>query len=150
MDPLRAVEDILGDVESWPTYVIYNLFVVKPNTISVKKVAAFMYGNAVPVSRAINCFNACMELDSSNSYISSAMQNWYSVWDKNPYRPHKAEYYSMSSKQWLWINGEALDQLEAVWPEITVMQFGLETTGCPQIIKLTIEHIRSMSKQRVK
>jgi len=51
----------------------------------------------------------------------------------------------MSSKQWLWINGEALDQLEAVWPKITVMQFGLESTGCPQIIQRNIEHIRSMS-----
>ena len=49
----------------------------------------------------------------------------------------------MSSKQWLWINGEALDQHEAVWPEITVMQFGIESTRCQQIIKLTIEHIRS-------
>jgi len=42
MDPLRAVEDILGDVESWPTYIIYNMFLVESNTISVKKIAAFM------------------------------------------------------------------------------------------------------------
>ena len=134
-------------MESWPTYIIYNMFLVEPNTISVKKVAAFMYGNTLPVTSAINCFNACMELDSSSSYVSSAMKHWYSTWDKNPYRPHIAEYYSMSSKQWFWINGEALDQLEAVWPEITVMQFGFESTGCPQIIKLTIEHIRSMSSK---
>ena len=55
MDPLKTVEDILGDVESWPTYIIY-MFLVEPNTISIKKVAAFMYGNAVPVTNAINCF----------------------------------------------------------------------------------------------
>ena len=143
MDPLRAVEDILGDVESWPTYIIYNMFLVEPKTISEKKVAAIMYGNAVPVTSAINSCNACMELDISSSYVSCAMKNWYSSWDKNPYKPHKAEYYSMSSKQWLWINGEALDQHEAVWPEIIVMQFGIESTRCQQIIKLTMEHIRS-------
>jgi len=106
-----------------------------------------MYGNAVPVTSAINCFNACMELDSAISYVSNAMKHCYSTWDKHHYRPHKAEYYSMSSKQWLWINGEALDQLEVVWPEITVMQFVFESTGCPQIVKLTIEHIRSMSSK---
>ena len=77
------------------------MFLVEPNTISVKKVAAFMYGNAVPVTSAINCFNACMELDSASSYVSNAMKHWYSTWDKYPYRPHKAEYYSMTSKQWL-------------------------------------------------
>ena len=78
MDPLRAVEDTLGDVESWPTYIIYNMFLVEPNTISVKKVAAFMYGNGVPVISAINCFNACMGLDIY--YVSCAMNNWYSIW----------------------------------------------------------------------
>ena len=58
IDPLRAVEDILGDVESWHTYIIYNMFLVEANTISVKKVAAFMYGNAVPVTYifSISCF----------------------------------------------------------------------------------------------
>ena len=145
MNPLQEVEDIVGEpVENWPTYVIYNMFLVEPNTISVKKVAAFMYGNAVPVISAINCFNACMGLDCY--YVSRALKNWYSIWDNNPYKPHKAEYYSMSSKQWLWINGEALDQHEAVWPKITVMQFGIESTGCQQIIKLTIEHIRSCNQ----
>ena len=144
MDPLKTVEDILGDVVSWATYIVYNMFLVEPNTINVKKVAAYMYGNAVPVTSAINYFNACMELDSSSSYICSAMKNWHSIRDKNPYRPHKAEY-SMSSKQWLWINGEALHQHETVWPKITVMQFGIQSTGCPQIIKLAIELIRSMS-----
>jgi len=44
----------------------------------------------------------------------------------------------MFSKRWLCINC-----VEAVWPEITVMQFGTEIIGCQQIIKTTIEHIRS-------
>ena len=64
MDPLKAVEDFLGDVESWPTYVIYNIFVEKPNTSSVKKVATFMYGNGVTIERAVQCFNACNGLNS--------------------------------------------------------------------------------------
>jgi len=54
MDPLRLVEVILGDAESWPTYVIYNMFVVEANTISVKKVAAFMYGSGVPAECVID------------------------------------------------------------------------------------------------
>jgi len=132
MDPLRAVEDILGDLETWPTYIITNMFIVEPNTISVKKVVAFLYGNGVPVERAIDCFNACMGLDSY--YVSCAMRDWYFEWHKNPY---KAEYYSMSLKRWMWINGMALNQ-QAIY-----MQFGTENTGCQQIIKTTFEHVRS-------
>jgi len=54
--PMRAVGDVLGDVESWPTNAIYNMFVTEHNTISVKKVAAFMYGNGVPIEKAVDCF----------------------------------------------------------------------------------------------
>jgi len=117
------------------------MFVVLPNTISVKKVAYFMYSNGVPVECAIDCFNACRGLDSY--YVPCAMNDWYSIWDKYSYKGHKAEYYSMSLKRWIWLNGGALNQHEAVGPEITVMQFGTESTGCQQIIKTTIELIRS-------
>ena len=41
------------------------------------------------------------------------------------------------------INGNALSQQEAAWPEIGIMQFGTENTGCQRIIRTTIEHIRS-------
>jgi hypothetical protein len=35
MDPLNAVENILGGVETWPSSIIIDLFVTKPCTISV-------------------------------------------------------------------------------------------------------------------
>ena len=59
MDPLQAVEDILGNVETWPTYAIYNIFDEEPCPKSIKKVAAFMYGNRVPLDIAEECFKAC-------------------------------------------------------------------------------------------
>ena len=58
MDPLRAFEDILGDVDCCPTYVIYNIFVEVPDPSSIKKLAAFMYGNGVPIDIAVECLNA--------------------------------------------------------------------------------------------
>jgi len=39
MDPLKAVLDFLFDVECWPTYFIYNMFVEEQNPTSVKNVA---------------------------------------------------------------------------------------------------------------
>jgi len=49
MDNLSAVEDILGHVEFWTSSVIIDLSITTPCTSSINNVAAFMYGNNVPV-----------------------------------------------------------------------------------------------------
>jgi len=54
MDTLSAVENILGDGDTWPTCIIVDIFITKPNTISVLNVAAFMYGNNVHVEKAVD------------------------------------------------------------------------------------------------
>ena len=135
MDPLRTVEDLLGDVDSWPTYVIHNIFIEVPDPSSVKKVAAFMYGNGFPIDIAVECFNAC------NGYLSSfashAMDTWYSLWDNNLGK-QMTTYYSMFLKTLLRLNGEPV-----CGPEVTAMKFGIEGTGCLQMIKTTIDHVRS-------
>jgi len=73
-------------------FMIY-LF-VKPNKNIVKNVAAFIYGNGVPVDTAVVCFIACIGLDSY--YVSRAINYWYSIWDNNPYTAHFARYCSMN------------------------------------------------------
>jgi len=137
MDLLREVEDILGDVESWPTYLIYDIFVVEPNRHSVKKVAAFFYGKGISIEKAVDYFIACIEI----VLYKCALRDWYSIWDKNPYTAHKEWYYSTTLKRWMWINGNALCQQEAAWPEVGVTQFGTENTGYEQLIRTRIEHI---------
>jgi hypothetical protein len=41
-----------------------------------------------------------------------------------------------------------VNQLEKVKPEVKVMRFGLEETGCPLLIKNTIEHICEQGRRR--
>jgi len=60
MDPLSAVENILGGVEIWPSSIIIDLFATKPCNTSVINVAAFMYGNNFPVEKAVDYFVACV------------------------------------------------------------------------------------------
>ena len=88
----------------WPTCLIYDIFVVKPNTINVQNVAAFVYGNGVPVQKAVDCFVACIELDSF--YVSCAKKDWYPIWNNNPYTAHSGRYYSMTLKCWMCVNGK--------------------------------------------
>jgi len=77
MNTFTAVEDILGNVESWPTYVKYNIFVEKPCPSCIKEFAAFMYGNGFPLDIAIEYFNACCVLHCS--LVSQTMSKWYSM-----------------------------------------------------------------------
>ena len=79
MDPLSAVEDILGHVEFWPSSVIVDLFFTTPCTSSIINVAAFMYGNNVPVEKAVDCFVACVVINSY--YVSCAVKDLYTTWD---------------------------------------------------------------------
>jgi hypothetical protein len=71
------------------------------------------------------------------------MKNWYAVWDKHPYAAHFVKYYSVTLKRWMWLNGKALSQHEAVWPKVDFTRIGTEDTGCPLTIKTTISHVRS-------
>ena len=73
MDPLSTVVNILGGVVTWPSSIIIDLNVTKSCTISVINVA-FMYGNNVPVEKAVECFVACVGIDSY--YVSCAVKDW--------------------------------------------------------------------------
>jgi hypothetical protein len=64
------------------------------------------------------------------------MYEWYYVWQMNPYKWHKAEYCNTHLRCLVWINGSELNQQEKV--EGLVRDFGVENSGCPQIIKYTI------------
>jgi len=143
MDPLRQVENILGDVETWPSSIIIDLFITKPCTLSVIHVAAFMYGN-IPVEKAVDCFVACVGIDSY--YVSCAVKDLYTTWDNLPSKTHLAQYFSMTFKRRMWLNGKFAAQNEAVWPKRSVMDaivnFGTENAGCP-LLTNTIRHIRS-------
>ena len=59
MDPLSAVENILGHEETWPSSIIIDLSITKPCTLSVIHVAAFMYGNNIPVEKAVDFCCVC-------------------------------------------------------------------------------------------
>jgi hypothetical protein len=52
-----------------------------------------------------------------------------------------SEYYNTLIDCKVWINGRELDQLEEV-PGALVLYFGLEKSGCPQLIRCAIANVR--------
>ena len=102
MEHLNTVENILGSVETWTSTIIIDFFITKPSIISVQNVAAFLYGNCITVEKAVDCFAACVGIDSY--YALCAVKDWYTTWD---YLPHKTHFvrYSLASKRWMWLKG---------------------------------------------
>jgi hypothetical protein len=51
------VENVLGGFASWPTSIIRLLLVEEPTIANVRRVAAFFYGNGLPVHVAARFYN---------------------------------------------------------------------------------------------
>jgi hypothetical protein len=53
-----------------------------------------------------------------------------------------SEYYNVRLHKFIWINGTALNQLEEIKPEITVIDFGIDCTVCSSLIRNKIELVK--------
>jgi hypothetical protein len=141
------VEEIVGGVESWPTYMILNMFVVQPNERSMKKVAAFMYRNGVPVEMAAECYVASRGREHIQA-INQAIFSWYYTWSSEAHKRHMSEYYNMRNKTHFLLNGKSLNQEELWLPETTVMEIGVKGIidrlfpGWERVLLNAIEYVR--------
>jgi hypothetical protein len=92
MDPLSLVEERVGAIETWPSYIIRHKFMDEPNARKVKNLAGFLYGNEVDLESATKCVNACN--GAKRGYVSREMHAWYYTWQMNSHSIHMAEYYN--------------------------------------------------------
>jgi hypothetical protein len=53
-----------------------------------------------------------------------------------------SEYYNVRLHKFIWINGTSLNQLEEVKLEVTVMDFGIECTGCSSLIRNKLKVVK--------
>jgi len=123
MSLLDAMTEHLGPLESWPTYILHNLFIDHPspsNTSRLRMVIAFLYGNDVPLEMAYDFYNACSGCTGAAAcFVIEQTKEWYSQWHRSKLRRHIAEYYNMNFKKFYWINGSLLNQQELALPEVT-------------------------------
>ena len=108
MNLLECVERHLGPIDGWPTYILFYLFCKVPISIRVKKLAAFFYGNDVPLNIASYFLHICN--NASSVFVTEQMHDWYSIWRKLPRTCHMFHYYYMRHKKFMYINGKCKDQ----------------------------------------
>jgi hypothetical protein len=100
---LKALESFLGDIDQWPSTVLSSLFIDAPNLSNINRVAAFFYGNDVPLYVASYFYDLCNAW--GGSYASEVMHTYYSIWKSARYSSHLALYYNTTFKQYMYING---------------------------------------------
>jgi len=59
MSLMQAVENYLGDVGTWPSYIITYLFAETPLPRVVEELTAFFAGNGVPKTLAYKFYCSC-------------------------------------------------------------------------------------------
>jgi hypothetical protein len=136
---LQQAEQHLGQIDTWPTYIIRYLFINVPKPCIVRKFTAFFYGNDIPVSIASQLYKACN--DKYNLQVNEYICDLHSHWQRCRYKIHMSEYYVRLHK-FIWINGTALNQLEEAKPEVTVMDFGINCTGCSSLIRNKLKVVK--------
>jgi hypothetical protein len=111
MDVLRKVEDKLGSIEEWPTYVLLNMFVYVPDHNSVKKVSSFFYGNRVDRKLAAECYAKCNAAGSPD-IITDAVFQWYFTWQQQKNLTYF--YYNMRTGKFMRISGKEDEDLKSL------------------------------------
>jgi hypothetical protein len=142
---LQSVEQKLGLIDTWPTYIIQYPFVDVPSAHIVKVLSAFFFGNDVPVYIVTQLYRTCNY--TCNIHATNYMYQLYLHWQPcmnvpSVYKFHMLQYYMLIRKHF-WINGKCFyNQGGEIYSEMNTIQLDIENTGCNLIIRNTLRDVR--------
>jgi hypothetical protein len=94
MSNLGFLENKLGSLHNWPQDILQYLFLFdRLSTYTTLELAAFFYGNKIPLNTALDLFRECCETTSENIEFFCEK---YATWERRKDREHIYEYYDMS------------------------------------------------------
>jgi hypothetical protein len=134
---LQYLEEKLGTVALWPTYVLRILFVDAPTLLGITSLAAFFYGNDIPLNAGLSLYLTCRDNDNF-AFTTSIMTECYDAWHWTPDTPAAVVYFNMAERQYLFVNGPVLPVLEE-----------FSTTGFDSNVSLTpdVEHKLDLARR---
>jgi ATP-dependent helicase/DNAse subunit B len=109
----------------------------------MKKVAAFIHGNGVPVEMAAECYVVCRGREHIQAILS-----WYYTWSRETHKRHMSEFYNIRNKTHFPLNGKSLNQEELWLPETRVMEIGVKGIidrlfpGWERVLLNAIDYVR--------
>jgi hypothetical protein len=116
MNPVSYTESRLGPFDLWPAYILRFLFLDTPNPATMRRVAAFFYGNRIECGIAAHF--VCICNGQANVSVRQYMYACYIRWQNSPKLYHIVEYFDMRLRQHLYVNG--CKSLRGVEPVVLV------------------------------
>jgi len=138
MSLIRAVENIVGSIENWPTHILEHLFCEIPDLEALEGLIAFFYGKGIPCPMACQFFHACNSKATAN--VTEQFYAIYSFWESCTYEVHLAQYFNMTLKKYVYINGSYKDPCELVHLQLPV-KIGIDNTPFPTVIRFLLNGI---------
>ena len=103
---MDAVVGYLGDIDAWPLTVISSLFSFEPSMPwsgqRIESVAAFFYGNGVPLHVACQFFDACISHPVGQASASELFVIMYDEWSSGSGRKM---YYNTKECRYKYTDG---------------------------------------------
>ena len=102
---LQFLELIVDDFMQWPSDILLAIFIDTPCYQSVERIAAYAYGNGVPL-RVLKRF---VTLANPHWRHISSLQLYthYHMWKVEVDSTYCAQYFNMSLGRYCWINGDS-------------------------------------------
>jgi hypothetical protein len=121
MNALQAVEEKLGPISKWPSYIVHHMTYTKPiDDTTMKFITAFFYGNGIEAKKAWKCYSMLNNPDEAviregvrhyyKAVIREGVQRYYNKWAN--LEVTTVLYFNMSSNKLVRINGDIGDEID--------------------------------------
>jgi len=147
MSLLQAIEDHLGSIDTWPSYIIQYLFVDTPTPRVVEELTAFFIGNCVPKALVYRLYHACNPT-ATNDHVRQLFYMRYSIWQTSKTVRRMSSYYDVRMQKHVRLHVPYSTQL-LTYTEIAVPindlpapALGIHNTATPKLINIVLERVR--------
>jgi hypothetical protein len=144
MKLMETIEGHVGQIDFCPSYILIYTFAYHPSPVA----ASFFFGNDVPCELTCRFYQTCNGTVSRSvavsRFVDEQFQEWYSAWERSKNKIHMAEYYNMRLRKLMYINGSNYNQCEPVMPELPVLIFNINNTGCRLLTRGVLENVEKL------
>jgi len=143
MSLLQAVEHYLGDVQTWPSYIITYLFAETPSPRVVEELTAFFAGNGVPKTLAYKLYCACNP-ETASELLRQLFYTRFSLWHSSDTVRRHSVYYDVRIKKRVRLHVPYFTELLAIKekpvkvPGWRAPKLGVQNTATPAMINAAL------------
>jgi len=140
------VEDHLGSIGTWPSYIIQYLFTDTPTPRDVEELTAFFIGNCVPKALAYRVYHDCNP--TTNELVRQLFYTRYSIWQTSKTVRRMSRYYDVRMQKHVHLHVPYSTQLltyrEIAIPITSMLAppLGIHNNSTPKLIKIILEGAR--------